>query len=61
MCKGKSNYKQYIKQKVKIQAIVNYYDYEFERVITTEDKPFTVSRLRADYLVKERKLCKEVE
>ena len=61
LCKGKSNYKQYIKQKVKIQAVQNYYDFEFEKVITTEDKPYTVSRLRADYLIEERKLCKEVK
>ena len=61
LCKTKSNYKQYIKQKVKIQAVVDYYDYEFGRLITTQDKPYTVSRLRADYLIEERKLCKEVK
>ena len=59
--KKKSNYQQYIKQKVKIQATTKYYDMELKKEIKPEDKPFTVSRLRADYLIYERKLCKEVE
>ena len=61
LCKGKSTYKQYLKKPVKVQAIVDYYDLELDRKITTQDKPFTVSRLRADYLIEERNLCKEVE
>ena len=59
--KGKGNYKQYIKKPVKIQCIKDYYDLELNKNITTQDKPFTVSRLRADYLIEERKLCTEVE
>lgn len=61
LCKGKSEYKQYLKKPVKIQAITKYYDMELNEYKTPEDKPFTVSRLRADYLVEERNLCKEVE
>lgn len=61
LCKTKSNYKQYIKQKVKIKAVVKYYDMELNKEITPEDDPYIVTRLRADYLIEERKLCKEVK
>lgn len=61
LCKGKSDYKQYIKKPVKIQAVTKYYDMKLQKYISPKDKPFTVSRLRADYLINERKLCKEVK
>lgn len=57
----KSDYKSYLKKPVKIQCIRNYYDLELNKNITIDDKPFIVTRERADYLIEVRNLCKEVE
>ena len=57
----KSDYQKYLKKPVKIQAIKNYYDLELKKYISTDDKPFTVTRERADYLIEIRELCKEVQ
>lgn len=57
----KSDYQKYLKKPVEIQCIRNYYDLELNKNITINDKPFIVTRERADYLIEERNLCKEVE
>ena len=57
----KSDYKSYLKKPVKVQCVRNYYDLELNKLITIEDKPFIVTRERADYLIEIRELCREVK
>lgn len=46
---------------VKVQCIVNYNDLQLNKLVTTEDEPFFVTKERADYLANERGLVKIIE
>ncbi len=58
--KGKSNYKEELKMKVKVRCIKNYQDMQLNKVIKVEDEPFIVNQVRADELVNAG-VCEVVE
>lgn len=51
LSKGKSTYKEDFKTMVKVKCRKNYYDLELNKMITTEDDPYEINKIRADYLI----------
>ncbi len=50
LVKGKSTYKEDMKKLVKVKCKANYFDLELKKNITTNDDPYKVTLLRAEYL-----------
>jgi glycosyltransferase involved in cell wall biosynthesis len=51
LVKGESQYKKDLKTMVKVKPIIKYHDIELNKILTTDTKPFTVNKVRADDLV----------
>lgn len=50
LAKGKSIYQEELKTMVEVQCINKYHDLELKRLITPEDKPYKVNKIRAEEL-----------
>lgn len=50
LAKGKSQYKKDLNTKVKVKCISKYFDIELKKEFTPEDKPYTMSKVRAEDL-----------
>ena len=51
LAKGKSIYQEELKTMVEVQCINKYHDLELKRLITPEDKPYKVNKIRAEEFV----------
>ena len=59
LAEGKSKYKEELKMKTKVKAIIKYYDIQLEKIIE-KDTEFIVNSVRAEELVKS-KVCEIIE
>lgn len=51
LAKGESTYKKDFTTIVKVKCIQDYYDLGFNRLITRNDEPYNVNKIRAEYLI----------
>lgn len=51
LVKSKSTYKEDFKTIVKVQAIKDYYDLEYNKNISKTDEPYITNKIRAEYLI----------
>lgn len=51
LAKGESSYKKDFTTTVKVQARKDYWDLQFNRLITKQDDPYEVNKIRAEYLI----------
>lgn len=50
LAKGESEYKKDLKTNVKVKCIDKYFDKELNRTITPKDEPYSVNKVRAEFL-----------
>lgn len=51
LVKGENTYKQDLLKTVKVKCIKDYFDLQFQKMITKEDDPYEINKIRAEYLV----------
>lgn len=51
LAKGENTYKKDFTTMVKVQAIKDYYDLEYNKPISKTDDPYTTNKIRAEYLI----------
>lgn len=51
LAKGKNTYKEDFKTMVKVQCVKDYFDIKLNKMITTNDDPFEVNKIRAEELI----------